>query len=126
MRLHCTHEQAFDAYDELISAMMGTNDFGGDTAEIYAYHFWPYDPGVSQQGMTATFDDPHSVSHEDALRIETNGRTDLVTLCRRFERRHGVKITIDGFTIAAWRHNGRYIHRAHVRVHRPEKGEDDA
>lgn len=96
-----------DLWDQLHSAMNGTNTFGGDVLEFYFYRLM----GSSPLAVA----DPNSPFLDVEFRDASNS---LFDLCKLFEDRHDVRITLeDGSSLDTLR-DGPDInrHRVHLRV----------
>jgi len=104
-----TMRQALGVWSELESAYNGTNGYGGNTAEIYAYRLQQRDP-------TAELQNHNNLS--EAARKEQAGKAadNLKELIAFFLETHDdCTLTIDG---EHWQEAFRdgFYHRCHVRI----------
>nr|WP_250808445.1 hypothetical protein [Neorhizobium tomejilense] len=99
--------QVIDVWDELHSAMAGTNKYGGDVIEFYMYRLMPPSPSLGTNPMSNFLDD-------DFYSAACN----LHAICRLFEERHEVTILFeDGGNIDLLLDKSDLNrHRTHLRV----------
>ncbi len=114
--------QALTVWSEFEHALRGTNGYGGDTAEIYAYSVMPHTPthtaAIEDGGYT-------SINVDCAKDSWVGAANSLLALLRFFVERHGggdkIEVTIDGVTPEEWlKAPGYFNHRAHVTITRRE------
>lgn len=101
--------ELLDLWAELIDAEHGTNGFGGDTCELYAYRFGALGP---RWYMLDQAKPDHAWVIEDE--IESGAR--LHALLAWFAERRDVDIEVNGVALGDWLKTTRFDHRAHVRV----------
>lgn len=103
--------QAVYIWDDLTTALNGTNGFGGHTAEIYAYRLMPYSPSFAQ--------DPQSeICREVHEQLVHNAGQSLLELLRLFQQKHRCDITIDDKPFNRYDHSWEgFSHRVHVEIH---------
>jgi hypothetical protein len=94
---------------DLIDAEYGTNGFGGDTAELYAYRFGALGP--TWYRMLDTDKD-----HAWVVEAERESSARLYALLALFRDRREVDVEIDGRAFGDWLKSERFGHRVHVRV----------
>jgi hypothetical protein len=93
-------------WGELAFALDGTNGYGGDIAELYAYRFGCPSPAADQL-------DPES----EAARLQAIERArTLHGLIALFCETYGAKAVIDGRPFGSWIAETAFVHRAHVRI----------
>jgi len=117
VRLHCSTAQAIQVWNHLVRAWTNTSTFADWTSEVYAYLLFPYRPSMTGARIAECIADSSSIMHKDAVRMESNARQDLATLCREFAEEYEVEVTIDGRTPDIWeRCNDLFVHRVHICV----------
>ncbi len=111
MNANISTAQALDVIHDLYMALQGTNGYGGDTAEIYAYRLMPMSPGYTLSG------DRGPLMEEQAARLEREAAESLRWICDWFYERNTCLIHIDGLPFGQWMKTvGRFSHRVDVRV----------
>lgn len=110
--------QALGIWGELWQAYYKDNDYGTDTAEIYAYRLMGFDPivasgcaGDAQVSKTEIFKVNSRVAYIKA-------QNSLATLLIKFESDNDCKITVNNKPIREWVETEVFDHRCHVRVAR--------
>lgn len=98
-------------WTELEEARHGTNGFGGNTAELYAYRFGCMGPSYSMDSASAAESDRKSGLALHAL-------LDLF-----LEHHPGISLEVDGSGFGAWMARP-FRHRVHVTVSVPPDGHE--
>ena len=104
-------------WSELEEARHGTNSYGGDTAEIYAYRVMGHSPAVSAMKAAQQADRHHRPSgmlYESVMEDYATAKASLLSLCDYFARLYKVSITFDGVPEHEWKKV--FGHRVHVQV----------
>lgn len=115
--------QAVTVWSEFEQALHGTNGFGGNTAEIYAYSVMPHTPTHTAAIESGSNTGLAFNCAEDSWLGAANS---LYALLKFFVERHGgeekIEAIIDGVTPDKW-HNtiGHFNHRAHVTITRRDQ-----
>ena len=118
--LNISLPNALSIWDELATALHGTNGYGGTVAEIYAYRINP----LSSLALTAHKNDFLSGPSYEALREESkqNGEI-LYTPIKKFQRMHPeCRITVDGLSAKKALLDTPFVHRCHVEIKRKTHG----
>lgn len=106
--LNLSIDQALDIWAELENAYQGTNGFGGETAEIYAYKLIPFSHAWTL---------PESaIFKKEFTELCQAAAQNLTALLRKFEKVRKVKITVEDDPYDATHDVEPFGHRVHVRV----------
>lgn len=102
-------------WGQLLEAYHNVNGWGGDVAEIYAYHLTRYSPLVHD----GTIDGELHERMKDEYTL--NAANALCSIIEEFCTQYGCDAEIDGISLAEWcalNNNRRHVydHRCHVRV----------
>ncbi len=102
-----SQNQLLTLWSELMMAYNGTNGFGGDTAEIYAYTLRPDCP-MRGNGTSQT------AEHEGNIQAARS----LSAVCLEIEKRYVCRVRIDGLPIKKWlkKIDAGFGHRAPVKI----------
>jgi hypothetical protein len=103
--MHLTINQALNFWDELVTAYMGCNTYGGDVAEIYLYTMMEHTPTFAHN--------PQSTLMDDEVRRAKLAMLDLI---QRFQKKYDCLVTMDNGDPVIL--EGR--HRYHLQVTRNE------
>ena len=106
--IHCSMAQALSVWSDLEVALAGTNKFGGDTAEIYAYRLQEYSPYVAS-GSDGPF------TREAKLEAAQRASDTIAELLKHFAKTRSAKIWVDGISLSRWKRMPE-PHRFHVKV----------
>jgi hypothetical protein len=104
-------KQALDLWHQLTKAYEGTNNYGGDTAEIYGYTLGDWPPSMRTEGEFFA-----EYRAEVAKQVAENLETVLNYFCKKHP---DVVISIDGVLTLK---SEPIYHRVHVRVERRRRG----
>lgn len=102
--LHLSMLEALRLWSDLEQALHGTNGYGGNVAEIYAYRFGGFPPGYDK--ITSS-------------KSETDARSGLVLhalLSLFLEENPGIEITVNGASFADWGFRA-FDHRVRVAIY---------
>lgn len=106
--INITLPELLALWDELRDAEAGTNRWGGDTAELYAFRFGRHCPQLDIGG----FDPNSKFRMEDAL-----GRSKaLYELLDHYAKTRGARIRVNGRLYGKWILKEPFVHRCHVQV----------
>lgn len=104
-------------WEDLLEAEHGTNGFGGDTAEIYAYRMGTH--GIYYYEMLRR---PDGLQHPEVVKADLESALVLYELLCLFQDRRQVDIEVDGVRLAAELASQRFGHRVHVCVLKRARG----
>lgn len=99
--------QALEVWSELWRAYYGNNDYGGHTAEIYAYTLSPGSPIICS--IPGTFD-----AQKEALGLQA--AESLHALLEQFASEADCGIEVNGKAFGSWVTEEPFLHRVHVAV----------
>jgi len=118
--------QALEIYEELLEAYQGTNGFGGNVAEIYAYRLSPEDPSAEVAYRKMNEIKPGDLLHTALIERGMIAAYNLKILIEFFIKRHeDAKVTIEMYDdkkktwiFAPYKKvlKTPFIHRCHVRI----------
>lgn len=105
-----------EVWGQLVEAYHGKNGYGGDLAEIYAYHLTRYNPIVH---VTPKSDS--KLYQEQKALTALHAANALCSIIEEFCDKYDSRVEIDGMAMSEWcaicnagRHT--YDHRCHVKV----------
>lgn len=104
-----------EVWGQLVECYHGKNGYGGDVAEIYAYHLTRYSPLVHDKTITGK-------RHEEAKAENAlHAANALCSIIEEFCNKYECRAEIDCVTLAEWCalcNHGRHVydHRCHVKI----------
>ena len=101
----CSIDQWLSVWDDLTRAYFGKNGFGGNTAEIYAYRFFPYSPRESSVLTKEETDEQNQLAKEA-----------FTLIVQRFMHQWNCEVSIDGLEWFAWFLKDTFDYRCAVQV----------
>lgn len=101
--------QALSVWSELWQAYYGKNDFGSDTAEIYAYKVMPRCPILETSRKK-------KYRKDEAKEYGLQAAQSLYALLVKFSMKNECIITVNGRRLGKWFLKEPFLHRCHVKV----------
>lgn len=108
--LSVSPEQVMGLWEDLMDASNGCNGYGGDTAEIYLYRFMGHNPIVMHDRMQG------GLLTEMAADAYRAAAATLHALCRTFEERRDVQVSLLGGELDDLLGPQVFDHRVHLVV----------